>query len=100
MSAPVTPVGFIETVGDVFDHDAVFVTGIVIENPFRSDRWRESNERELVDRGIEASDLIICHLNDYHTLDGGDYVYRLTKVESTRTARVRVFRPGARWDRT
>jgi hypothetical protein len=100
MSVPITPVGFMETVGDVFDHDAVFVTGIVIENPFRSDRWRQSNERELVDRGIEASDLIICHLNDYHTLDGGDYVYRLTKVESTRTTRVRVFRPGARWDRT
>lgn len=99
MTEPVEPVGLVETIGDEFDSDIEWVTGIVIDNPFKQARWLQSEERKRVDlRCIETSEYLVCDLGEHHRKDDSRYSYRLLKIETTRTSSAAVLRPGAHWD--
>jgi hypothetical protein len=94
------PIARIVTPGTHIDPDPEWVTGIVVPNLLRKQRWKEDPSRLDADlHGLEESEFLICHLGEFHPAgDGKDYVYGLERIERTRTSEGSVYRPVARWD--
>jgi len=94
------PVAHIITPGTHIDPHPEWVTGIVVPNPLRQQHWKDDPSRRDADvRTLEEPEFLICHLGEFHPRgDGKDYVYRLDRIERTRTSEGSVYRPVARWD--
>jgi hypothetical protein len=90
----------IVTPGTHIDPHPEWVTGIVVPNPLRQQRWRDDPDRNDADlRELEEPEFLICHLGEFHPADDGkDYVYRLDRIRRTRTSEGAVYQPIARWD--
>lgn len=54
------------------EEDAEWVSGLVVDNPFRRRRPKVGRLHESFRRALPASDILLCHLADWHLL--GDVV--------------------------
>ncbi|MEV4666070.1 restriction endonuclease [Micromonospora echinofusca] len=100
MTTAVVPDAHIITPGTDIDSHREWVTGVVLPNPLRQPRWKNDPLRAEADLyGLEEPESLICHLGDFHPAgDGKNYIYRLQRIEKTRTSEGSVYRPVARWD--
>lgn len=100
MTTVVAPDAHIVTPGGDIDPHPEWVTGVVLPNPLRQPRWKDDPLRAEADLySLEEPESLICHLGEFHPAsDGKNYIYRLQRIEKTRTSEGSVYRPVARWD--
>ena len=73
-----------------------WVSGIIVSNPFAD--WESNEELRWLPRNVADSDLLICSLRQWHTLDQPIDSYRFERCEWAWTSDALVFRAIANWD--
>ena len=91
---------YVVSPGTLVDQHQQWVTGLVVPNPLRLQRWKDDRSRTGAElQSLEAAESLICHLAEWHPYgDGEEYVYRLQQIERTSTSEATVYRPAARWE--
>jgi hypothetical protein len=99
MGVPVAPVALLVTPGADLSEGLEFITGIVIPNPLRQERWRRSEEWAQANlQQLASAEHLVCYLPQHHLNDQRAYSYRLEKIEVARTSSGTVFVPNADWE--
>ena len=97
----VRPIAYLTSVEDEIDDSTEWVTGIIVNNPFRdadpgTPRWSGPEGLQI----LQESELLVCSLAHHHPLDDKPYAYYLRNIELATTSDVAVCRPVADWDQT
>jgi sRNA-binding regulator protein Hfq len=91
----VTPIGFVVSSPDSgIGEDSKWVSGIVVENPFRRKR---GSEEEWIPDMLGDSQYLICSLRSWHQVDTIKSVYEFWEFESAWSSDALIVRAIADW---